>query len=306
MSTRSARPYTPSVRVRLDFRPPLWPDSLFGHLIATAVPGVEEWRDGAYRRTMRLPHGPGIVALTPRRDRVSGRFWLADDRDRATAVARCRHLLDLDADPIVVDAALRTDRVLRPLVDASSGRRVPRTVDAHELALRVVLGQQVSTAAARTHAARIVAAIGEPVDDPGGGLTHLFPTADAVAGLDPDTLAMPATRRRTLLTLARALATGTIDLDAGADPGRAVAALDAVPGVGPWTTSTIAMRALGDPDAFLPGDLGVRLAAKALGLPEAPRALTERAERWRPWRSYAVQYLWGAGDHAINHLPTAT
>jgi AraC family transcriptional regulator of adaptative response / DNA-3-methyladenine glycosylase II len=289
--------------VRLPFRAPLWPDSLFGHLVATAVTGVEEWRDGAYRRTLRLPHGPGVVALAPQRDHVRCRLLLTDLRDRATAIARCRRLLDLDADPVAIDGALAEDPMLRPLVQAAPGRRIPGTVDEQELALRVVLGQQISTAAARTHTARLVVAVGEPVADPEGGLTHLFPTAAALADVDPESLKLPGARRRTFLFLAQALADGTLDLGEGCDPDTARRALEALPGIGPWTSSTIAMRALGDPDAFLESDLGVRLAAGALGLPTSARALRDHAQRWQPWRAYAVQHLWGLGDHPINRLP---
>lgn len=283
--------------LRLDYRPPLWPHSLFGHLVATAVPGVEEWRDGAFRRTLRLPSGPGIVALTPHEDpyadHVTCRLHVADEADVPVAVAACRWLLDLDADPEVIGAVLAADPVLAPLVAAAPGRRVPRTVDRAEMALRVVLGQQVSVTAAGTLAARLAVAAGEPVDDPEGGLTRLFPTPAAIAAVDPAVLAMPASRRTAVLTLARTLADGT----------EALGTLAGLPGIGPWTRSLIAMRALGDPDAFAPTDLGVRLAARAAGLPATPAALVKRAEPWRPWRAYAVQYLWGTGDHAINRLP---
>jgi AraC family transcriptional regulator of adaptative response / DNA-3-methyladenine glycosylase II len=279
------------VRVQLDFRPPLTPDNLYGHLVATSVPGVEEWRDGAYRRTLRLPHGPAVVTLRPEPDHVAARLRLADDRDEAAAVALCRHLLDLDADPAAVDGTLGLDPVLAPLVAAAPGRRIPRAPDGAEMAVRAVLGQQVSTAAARTHAARLVLAHGDPVDDPDGGLTHLFPTPAALTGLDPETLAMPRTRRATLAGLVAALATG-LDLAPGADPVAARAALHALPGIGPWTVETVLMRAVGDSDAFLPTDLGVRRGAKAAGLPDEPRALAAHAERWRPWRSYAVIRLW--------------
>lgn len=289
--------------LRLPFRAPLCVDSLFGHLIATAVPGVEEWHNGAYRRTLRLPHGTGIAALTPGPDHVSCTLALSDFRDVGAAVARCRRLLDLDADPVAVDDALRDDAVLAPIVDAAPGRRIPRTVDGEELAIRAVLGQQVSTAAARTHAARLVAALGEPVDDTIGGLTALFPTAAHLAAIDPETLALPRTRRASLLHLARRLADGAIDVGPGAEWGRTRSDLAAMPGLGPWTVETICMRALGDPDAFLPGDLGIRAAARTLGLPPSPATLTAHAECWRPWRSYAVQYLWSTLTHAINHIP---
>ena len=302
-ASRGARAVAGTIALRLPYRAPLWPDSLLGHLAATAVPGVEEWRDGAYRRTLRLPHGPGTVALSPAPGHIACRLALADLRDLAPAVARCRRLLDLDADPVAVDALLAEDDVLAPWVAKAPGRRVPRTVDEQELALRAVLGQQVSTAAARTHAARLVLAAGDRITDPGGGLTHLWPTCDAVAAVDPEVLRLPLARRATVLRLAGALAAGEVDLDPGADRARARAQLHALPGIGPWTVEIVAMRALGDPDAFVPGDLGVVVAARALGLGEG-RALVERAARWAPYRAYAVQHLWAVGDHAVNHLPS--
>ncbi|WP_432016971.1 AlkA N-terminal domain-containing protein [Streptomyces hydrogenans] len=303
-AARPAAPHTPGViALRLPFRAPLEPSNLFGHLAATAVPGVEEWRDGAYRRTLALPYGHGIVALAPRPDHIACRLSLTDPRDLTHAISRCRRLLDLDADPVAVDDRLRDDPLLAPLVDKAPGRRVPGTVDPAEFAVRAVLGQQVSTAAARTHAARLVTAHGVPVEDPEGGLTHLFPTPEALAGLDPETLALPRSRRTTLLTLVRALADGGLALGPNTDRAETRARLLALPGFGPWTTEVIAMRALGDPDAFLPGDLGVRRAAEGLGLPGAPAALTARSAPWAPWRAYAVQYLWATDSHPINHLP---
>ncbi|WP_346076263.1 AlkA N-terminal domain-containing protein [Actinocorallia cavernae] len=301
---RAAGETTPgTLSLRLPFRAPLNPDNLFGHLAATAVPGVEEWREGAYRRTLRLPYGHGIAALAPRPDHIACRLTLSDLRDLAVAISRCRRMLDLDADPVAVDDRLRTDPLLAPLVDKAPGRRVPRTVDEAEFAVRAVLGQQVSTAAARTHAARLVTAHGIPVDDPEGGLTHLFPTPRALAALDPETLAMPRTRRATFTTLVGQLADGTLHLGVESDWAEARARLLALPGFGPWTVDVIAMRAFGDPDAFLPTDLGIRRAAAELGLPSTPAALIARAEAWRPWRAYAVQYLWATDSHPINFLP---
>jgi AraC family transcriptional regulator of adaptative response / DNA-3-methyladenine glycosylase II len=291
--------------LRLPFRAPLCPDNLFGHLAATAVPGVEEWRDGAYRRTLRLPHGHGIAALRPLPDHIGCRLSLTDLRDLPIAINRCRRLLDLDADPVAVDELLRGDPLLAPLVDKDPGRRVPRTVDAAEFAVRAVLGQQVSTAAARTHADRLVTAHGRPVADPLGGLTHLFPDPAELSALDPADLALPRSRRSTLIGLVAALADGRIHLGTGSDWRQARERLAALPGFGPWTVETIAMRALGDPDAFIPTDLGIRAAARELGLPTTPVALTRRAAAWRPWRAYAVQYLWATGEHPVNRLPTA-
>ncbi|MFC9049156.1 AlkA N-terminal domain-containing protein [Streptomyces anthocyanicus] len=300
---RRAATASGALSLRLPFRAPLNPDNLFGHLAATAVPGVEEWRDGAYRRTLRLPYGHGIVALTPNPDHIACRLTLSDLRDLTVAISRCRRLLDLDADPTAIDDQLRADPLLAPLVDKAPGRRVPRTVDEAEFAVRAVLGQQVSTAAARTHAARLVTAHGDPVDDPEGGLTHLFPSTEALAAVDPETLAMPRTRRTTFTTLVAHLADGSVNPGVESDWAETRARLLALPGFGPWTADVIAMRALGDPDAFLPTDLGIRRAAAELGLPSTPAALTARAAAWRPWRAYAVQYLWATDDHPINFLP---
>ena len=289
--------------LRLPFRAPLCPDNLFGHLAATAVPGVEEWRHGAYRRTLRLPEGTGVVELRPQPDHIGCQLALTDLRDLPVAISRCRRLLDLDADPAASGQLLRADPALAPLVDKAPGRRVPRTVDAAEFAIRAVLGQQVSTAAARTHAARLATALGEHVEDHGGGLTRLFPSMNALALVSDDALRLPAARRATLRGLAAALADGRIDLGPGSDWAAARAALAGLPGIGTWTVETIAMRGLGDPDAFVPNDLGVRRAARELGLPAAAGALTGRAEAWRPWRAYAVQYLWATSEHPINRLP---
>ncbi|WP_435798919.1 AlkA N-terminal domain-containing protein [Streptomyces avermitilis] len=292
-----------ALTLRLPFRAPLNPDNLFGHLAATAVPGVEEWRDGAYRRTLRLPYGHGIVALTPAADHIACRLTLSDLRDLPVAISRCRRMLDLDADPVAIDDQLRTDPLLAPLVDKAPGRRVPRTVDEAEFAVRAVLGQQVSTAAARTHAARLVTAHGEAVADSEGGLTHLFPAPEALAAVAPESLAMPRTRRTTFTTLVRQLTEGGLHLGVESDWEETRARLLSLPGFGPWTADVIAMRALGDPDAFLPTDLGIRRAAQELGLPSTPAALTARAAAWRPWRAYAVQYLWATDSHPINFLP---
>ncbi|AFM18491.1 adenosine deaminase [Mycolicibacterium chubuense NBB4] len=289
--------------LRLAVRAPFAYDGLFGHLAASAVPGVEEFRDGAYRRTLRLPHGSGIVALTPQPDHVRCRVVVDDFRDLSAAIARSRRLLDLDADPEAIVDALSADDDLAALIAKAPGQRIPRTVDEHELAIRVVLGQQVSTAAARTHAGRLAAAYGGTVHDAEGALTHVFPSVTELAEIDPVHLAFPRSRQRSLTALISALLDGTVLLDAGCDWHAARAQLLALPGIGPWSTEMIAMRGLGDPDAFPVTDLGVSLAARQLGLPSGPAQLTARGERWRPWRSYATQHLWTALDHAVNQWP---
>ena len=296
-------PAAHTLGLRLAFRRPLWPDNLFGHLVATAVPGVEEWRNGWYRRTLRLPHGAGVAALAPRADHVDCRLALTDERDLAVAISRCRRILDLDADPVAIDEQLGRDPHLAALVRRAPGRRVPGAADPAEFAVRAVLGQQVSTAAARTHAARLVVAHGERIDDPGGALSHLFPDPVALAQLDPTALALPAARRASLGALVTALANGELDLGPATAWDDARRALARLPGFGPWTIEMIAMRALGDPDAFPATDLGVVKAARALGLPSTPAALAAASAAWRPWRAYAVQHLWATADHAVNRLP---
>jgi AraC family transcriptional regulator, regulatory protein of adaptative response / DNA-3-methyladenine glycosylase II len=296
-------PTTGVLSLRLPARTPFAFEGVFGHLAASAVPGVEEVRDGAYRRTMTLPSGTGIVSLRPEADHVRCDVTLDDFRDLSTAVARTRRLLDLDADPEAVTAALGVDPILAAVVAKAPGQRIPRTVDEHELAIRVVLGQQVSIKAARTHAGRLARAYGTPVRDPKGGLTHAFPDVAQLADVDLAHLAFPASRQRTFIGLVAALASGDVALGPGCDWDAARAQLLALPGIGPWTAEVIAMRGLGDPDAFPVSDLGVQIAATTLGLPEGVRALSQHSERWRPWRAYATQYLWTALEHDVNVWP---
>jgi AraC family transcriptional regulator of adaptative response / DNA-3-methyladenine glycosylase II len=275
------------IRLRLPFRPPLDAARLLAYLAARAIPGVEEVESGTYRRTTLLPNGPGILSLSPTSSYVECDLELDDLRDVPAAVQRCRRLLDLDADPAAVSGFLGDDPVLHPLVRACPGRRSPGHVDGDELAMRAVLGQQVSVAAARKLGARLVASHGKPLSAPSGTLTHLFPDAATIAGVDPEALPMPAARARSLTGLAVALASGDISLHPGADREAETTRLLALPGIGPWTASYIRMRAMSDPDAFLPTDGGVLRALKRLGGGSA--ALPDS---WRPWRSYAVHHLW--------------
>jgi AraC family transcriptional regulator of adaptative response / DNA-3-methyladenine glycosylase II len=262
-------------------------DGLLEFFAMRAVPGVEEVTAGAYRRSVRLPHGAGVIELRPAAGRVTARLWLADERDAGAAIESASAIFDLDCDPATVGATLAGDPVLGALVDAAPGRRVPGVADGGELAIRAVLGQQVSVAGARTLAGRLVAAYGEPLGRRVGGVTHLFPSPARLADADPADLAMPRARRRAVLGLAGALAkegSGALEREG----------LLALPGIGPWTASYVAMRALGDRDAFLETDLGVRHALDALGADSSPRAALALAERWRPHRAYAVIHLWSS------------
>jgi AraC family transcriptional regulator, regulatory protein of adaptative response / DNA-3-methyladenine glycosylase II len=284
-----------SIALRLPYRAPLDVSGLLRFLGDRAVPGVEEFVNGGYRGTLRLPHGVGIVELSDGGDHDRCVFRLDDLRDLGAAVQRCRRLLDLDVDPVAVVDLLGADPVLAaPLVRRAPGRRVPGTVDGDELAVRAVLGQQVSVAGARTLAGRIVSRLGRPLPEPDGGLTHLFPEPAAIADADPASLAMPAARRDALRDLARAFDSGEVVLDPGADLIEVERGLLAIHGIGPWTVSYVAMQALGDPDAFLPTDLGVRRAISGLGHASDPASIAELAERWRPWRAYATQHLWAS------------
>ena len=267
-----------TISLELPFRPPLHTASLFGFLGARSVTGVESGDAERYERTLRLPHGRGSVTLRAGTSTVHAALRLADLRDLAPAVARIRRLLDLDADPIAVDTALAADPALAPLVQAEPGVRLPRAVDGFEAAVRAIVGQQVSVAGARTVLGRLVT-------------DGLFPSPADVLALPDDAFAMPTRRRGTIRTLAEAVL-GGLTLDPGADRTATREALLALPGIGPWTADYVALRALGDPDVFLPTDLGTLRAATRLGLPNSPRAIAAYAERFSPWRSYAQIRLW--------------
>ncbi len=227
---------------------------------------------------------------------MHARLTLGSLADLGGTVVRLRRWLDLDADPRLVSGVLGTDPLLAPLVAARPGLRVPGTTDPFELAVRAVLGQQVSTAGARTLAARLVGLVD---GDEHHGL-RLFPTAAALAGTDPATLrsiGLTSSRAATIHALATAVADG-LPLDPLADRGQVRTALLALPGIGPWTADYVALRALGDPDVFPAGDLVLRHALAGLpggtGATVDVRAADLRAEVWRPWRGYAAQHLWSA------------
>lgn len=272
----------------LDAGRPFDAAGLLGFLAARAIAGVEEVSGMTYRRTLLLAHGPATVALALTGAGVDAGLTLSDPADEGDALDRCRRLLDLTADSEAVDSVLSADPALGPLIAATPGRRVPGTADPVEMAVRAVLGQQISVAGARTLAARLVTALGDPLPWPDPALTHTFPSAPALAQAPDTVLAMPASRRRTLRGLAAALADGRVVLDPDTDWDEAERALLPLPGVGPWTAAYLRMRALGDPDVFLGTDLGVRKALAALGIADSSGL------RWRPYRSYAVVHLWAS------------
>ena len=247
---------------------------------AHAVPGLEEWDGTTFSRVLDLPHGPAVVQLSPAPEGgagVTARLRLTELRDLGAAVTRCRRMLDLDADPAAVDDVLGADPALAPIVTGAPGRRVPASPDAAELAIRAVLGQQVSVAGARTLTARVVTAAGTPLPEPVGTLTHAFPRPEALAEADLTAVGLTGARRRTVHALAAALAGGSIPSTRAPTARRPGRALLAVPGIGPWTAALVGLRGLADPDVWLPGDLALRKSLDALGSSD-----TDAATRWRP------------------------
>lgn len=283
------------LRLRVAVRTPFDGRALLRFLQVHAVPGAEVVDGDRYLRTMRLPHGSGVleVILTDlHEDGVSTVpviLRLADLRDTGTAVSRIRRLIDADADPRAISEALAGDPVLGPLRQRHPGLRVPRSLDADEVAIRAVVGQQVSVAGARTVTGRITTEYGEPVETDHPGLNRLFPTAAALTDVDPSSLPMPRARGAALSGLCAALAERRVVLDGGADRDEVRERLLELPGIGPWTADVIALRGLGHPDVFLPTDLAIRSILKELA-PDRPAV--HRAEQWRPWRSYALLHLW--------------
>jgi AraC family transcriptional regulator of adaptative response / DNA-3-methyladenine glycosylase II len=276
----------------LGWEGPLDVDGALAFLRRRAVPGVEEAPAGAFRAATADEQGRGVVVeLRPvPEDRVV--VLRTPGRRAERRVGAARALFDLDADAAAIDRHLAGDAAIAPWVRRRPGTRVPGTLDGFELAVRAIVGQQVSVTGATTTLGRIAERFGEPLAVPAGSVRRRFPPAERLAEASDDAFGMPRARARAIVALARAVAGGSLDLSPGADRDRAVEGLAALPGVGPWTIAYVAMRALRDPDAFPVTDLGVRRGFEALGLDADPRAIAERAERWRPWRAYAVMHLW--------------
>ena len=295
---RSGAPALPGegpVVLRLSYRSPFDGAGLFAFLGPRAIPGVEEVADRRYRRVVRTGRTTGIMELDARDGGgVVLRLYLDDLHDLERLVQAARSLFDLDAEPAAINDVLAGDRALRPLVLRRPGIRVPGAVDGFEMAVRAVLGQQVSVSGATTLAGRLVDRLGDPLPHANGGLTHAFPTADRLAAADLRGLGLTGARAATLRALSQAVAEGRLDLSAAADRERTGAALLQLPGFGPWTVAYLGMRALRDPDAIPITDLGIRRALDRLGIVAAPRQRMARAERWRPWRAYAAMHLWSS------------
>ena len=309
-----------ALRLRLSYRAPYDTAAVLGFLAPRAMPGVEvvDPVRGVYRRAFRLAGlprtdrgrvsehtaksaAPGLVRVeSRRRDCLDAEVVHPDAGVLLSVAARLRRLFDLDADPLSFGRHLADAPALASPLDARPGIRVPGAWDGFELAVRVVLGQQVTVKGATTLAGRLVDALGEGLPDHlcGPGLARTFPSPDAVAGYDLRAIGVPASRAAALRALAEAVSARNLDLDAAADPDVTRTQLTAIPGIGPWTAEYIAMRVLRDPDAFPAGDLGLRKAV-GHGVPASAKELRAMAEAWRPWRAYAAMLLWQGGtEHA--------
>lgn len=290
---RGRRRGTPTGRitVRLAVRAPFHADALLDFLAAHVLTGVELVDGPLYARVLRLPHGLGVAAATVHPDHVDLELELADLRDTAVAIGRMRRMLDLDADPVAIDEVLSADPGLATLVREAPGLRVPSHVDGFEVAVRTIVGQQVSVAGANTVLARHVPVLGTPVDfelAEAHGLTHAFPDPEAFSVADPTRMGMPQSRARTIVELAQAVADGELVLEPGVDRDAVRAQLLGMRGIGPWTADYVVMRALAHPDILLTTDLVLRRELDRRGI------TADDTDRWRPWRSYAGMHLWRA------------
>jgi AraC family transcriptional regulator of adaptative response / DNA-3-methyladenine glycosylase II len=281
------------IPLRLAYRGAYDTEQAFDYLEKRAITGIEEIAgargERIYRRTLRLPKGYGIAEIS---EATGPSGWLechlhlSELRDLTTATQRMRQLFDLDADPYAVAELLSTNPLMARLVEQRPGLRAPGAADTHELAVRAVLGQQVSVTAGQKLGSALAAAHGQPLQAPSGNLTHLFPQATDLAEASLAQVGMPDSRRETLRTLSAALADGTVCLDPGADRDLAEKELLTLRGIGPWTAGYIRMRALGDPDVLLEGDVAIQAGARRAGVS------LQDAEAWRPWRTYAMHHLW--------------
>ncbi|TQV68173.1 DNA-3-methyladenine glycosylase 2 family protein [Exilibacterium tricleocarpae] len=285
------------LRLLLHYRPPYAWRQLLDFFTTRAIPGVESVDDDSYRRVIRVGTSLGTIAVS----QVPGKHCLQlaiegiDSALLTQVVNRVRLLFDLDASPAAVAEVLAQDPLLAETVAAVPGLRLPGAWEPFELVVRAVLGQQVSVKAARTFAARIVERCGQPLAADAAsdvGLTHAFPTPSQLAQADLNGLGITGRRIRTLQQIGAAMAAGDLQLERGMDLATCLAQLQALPGIGPWTAHYIAMRGLSEPDAFPEGDLGLLKALQRVEPQAGVRELSQRAEAWRPWRAYAVMYLW--------------
>jgi len=283
--------------LRLPLRLPFDATSLFSFLEERALPGVEAVRGHAYSRTIESRGRAGVltVSFEPGQDFLRLSTNLTPGPDLLDLVRRAGRVFDVDSDPLAIAAVLRRDPLLAPLVAARPGLRVPGAWDPFEMAVRAILGQQVSVRGARTLAGRLVAAFGRPLPRGGAdGLTHAFPAPAILAAADLSRIGVPRARAAAIRTLALAVHTGKTELAAPRGLDDLEQRLCELPGIGPWTAQYVALRAFGEPDAFPAGDLGLRRALEAAGVPADAAALKERSAAWRPFRAYATLHFWSS------------
>jgi AraC family transcriptional regulator of adaptative response / DNA-3-methyladenine glycosylase II len=286
------------VNILLRYRPPYDWRGVLGFLQARAISGVEAVLPDAYARTIEIDGVHGVVIVGPAPgDALKATLRFPRLSLLPKIIARLRRVFDLASDPQAIGTELAEDPLLAPLVRERPGLRVPGAWDGFELAVRAVLGQQITVKAAAALAAKLVAGFGEPLSLQGAsvdGLTHLFPRPERLASADLSPLGIPSSRVRTLKMLAAAVESDPEILGARRDPAECLTQLRTIPGIGEWTAQYIAMRELREPDAFPADDVALRRAMGRDGRRPTPRELIARAERWRPWRAYAAQHLWAS------------
>ncbi len=290
---------TGAVAVRLGYRLPYDWEAILSFLRARAIPGLETVSSGRYARTIAIGEEHGVLVVEPAEGnclRATVRF--ANLRCLPAIIARVRRVFDLAADPVAIGAHLSRDPVLAPLVAARPGLRVPGAWDGFELAVRAILGQQISVPAATRLAGKLVSLHGGTIGESAAlalGLTHVFPTPRQLAGADLVALGMPNARRAALSSLAAAIVADPQIFGARRSLDEAIAQLRSLPGVGEWTAQYIAMRELREPDAFPAADIGLmRAMSDGSGVRPSPAELLVHGERWRPWRAYAALHLWAS------------
>lgn len=288
-------------RFQLRFRPPFDWEALLGFLSARAIPGIEQVENDTYRRSIAFAKQAGWLEIHPAANagELSLTIEFPDSSRLLSIVSRVRRMFDLDADPLVIYAQLRRDPLLGGLIRARPGLRVPGAWDGLELGVRAILGQQVSVAGASTLAGRVVALFGLPLEKGPGQVTHIFPPAALLAQSDLTRIGIPLKRAEAIRQFASLIGSGELIFNNVADPAAFLQRLRQIPGIGDWTAQYIALRALGEPDAFPAGDLVLLRAAGA----KTAKELEQRAEMWRPWRAYAALHLWqGVKDGRIDLL----
>jgi len=273
----------------LRFRPPYHWEGILRFLAARAIPGVEAIDSQGYRRSISVNGCDGFfqVSITQAHDELAVRVQTADPHSLYGIIERIRKMFDVSADWASIAPVLKSDPQLAGRISAQPGLRVPGCWDGFELAVRAILGQQITVKGATTLAGRIARTYGKPISN-ATGLTHLFPTPETVANASLTDVGLTQKRAETIRSFARAVCEGKITFERVVDSDAFMTQLREIPGIGDWTAQYVAMRALGEPDALPAADLGLM---HALGIAKA-RELEKRAAAWRPWRSYATIYLW--------------